>query len=199
MTKREFLDSLEQGLSGMPKNEIAGRLAFYSEMIDDYMEEGFTEEEAVAKIGSVEQVVSEVIADIPFTKLLKEKFKAKGEIKGWEIVLIVLGFPIWFSLLVGTFAIVVSLYAALWSIVVSLWACFGAFVGAAVGGTLGGILFACTGNPIAGFSIFGGGIVCAGLAIFAFYGCKAVTQGVLWFTKNAAVAIKKCFVKKEKI
>lgn len=199
MNKQEFLDELKKGLSGMPKNEIAGRLAFYSEMIDDYMEEGMTEEEAVAKIGSVEEITAEIIADIPFSTLLKEKLKAKGEIKGWEIVLIAVGFPIWISLLVGIISVAVSLYAALWSVVVSLWACFGALVGAAVGGVLGGILFICTGNAFAGFALLGCGIVCAGLAIFAFYGCKVVTQGVLWFTKNAAVAIKKCFVKKEKI
>ncbi len=199
MRKQEFLDKLKQGLSGMPKDDVEERLAFYSEMIDDYMEEGMAEEDAVAKIDSVDEIVTDVIADTPLTKLLKEKIKGQRAPKAWEIVLIVLGFPIWFSLLVAVFAIVVSLYAALWSIVFSLWAVFGAFVAAAVGGTLGGVLFACTGNPIAGFAIFGGGVVCAGLAIFAFYGCKGLTKGVLWFTKNAAVAIKKCFIEKEKI
>ena len=203
MKKQEFLDGLKQGLAGMPKHEVAGRLAFYSEMIDDYMEEGLSEEEAVAKIGPVDEVVSEVIADIPFITLLKEKIKNKRRLKGWEIALIALGFPIWFSLLVAVFAVlfsaVVSIYAGCWSVMISLWAAFGTLAGGGIGGVLGSILFLCTGNALAGFAILGGGLVCAGLAIFAFYGCKEATKGVLWLTKKIAVAIKKCFIKKEKI
>lgn len=199
MRKQEFLNKLKQGLSGMPKDDVEERLAFYSEMIDDYMEEGLLEEEAVAKIGSVDEIVADVIADTPFTKLLKEKMKGQRALKAWEIVLIVLGFPIWFSLLVGIFSIAISLYAVLWSVIVSLWAVFGALVGTAVGGVLGSILFIYTGNMLSGFLVLGGGIACAGLAIFAFYGCKEATKGVLWLTKKIAVAIKKCFIKKEKI
>jgi uncharacterized membrane protein len=47
MTKQEFLDRLAKKI---PKDEREERLAFYSEMIDDRMEEGMTEAEAVASI-----------------------------------------------------------------------------------------------------------------------------------------------------
>ena len=39
MTKQEFLAELRRGLSGLPQNDIEERLNFYSEMIDDRMEE----------------------------------------------------------------------------------------------------------------------------------------------------------------
>ncbi len=198
MRKQEFLEQLKKGLAGMPKSEIEERLTFYSEMIDDYMEEGLSEESAVAKIGSVEEVVSQVIADIPLTKLVREKIKIKRRLKDWEILLIVLGFPVWFSLLVGALSIVFSLYVALWSVVVSLWAAFGALIGSGVGVTLGSLLFLCMGNAASGFVFLGGGLVCIGLAIFSFYGCKAVTKGVLWLTKSIVVGIKRSFMKKEK-
>ena len=46
MRKAEFLRELEKRLQGLPKDEIDSRLAFYSEMIDDRIEDGKTEEEA---------------------------------------------------------------------------------------------------------------------------------------------------------
>ncbi len=42
MTKQEFIAELRKGLSGLPKKELEERLTFYSEMIDDRMEEGLT-------------------------------------------------------------------------------------------------------------------------------------------------------------
>ena len=56
MNKQEFLDRLRKGLSGLPQAEREERLLFYSEMIDDRMEEGLTEEEAVAALGSLEEI-----------------------------------------------------------------------------------------------------------------------------------------------
>ncbi len=52
MNKREFLQKLENGLSGLPREDIEQRLSFYAEMIDDRIEDGFSEEEAVAGIGT---------------------------------------------------------------------------------------------------------------------------------------------------
>ena len=56
MNKQSFLDALKEKLYGLPWQELKERLDFYSEMIDDRMEEGITEEEAVAAIEIVEDV-----------------------------------------------------------------------------------------------------------------------------------------------
>ena len=71
MTKHDFLELLEEKLSGLPEKELAERLPFYGEMIDDRMEEGLSEEEAVAAIGNVEDIVSQVLEDTPINKLVK--------------------------------------------------------------------------------------------------------------------------------
>ena len=47
MTKLKFMERLSAGLECLPVEQRKERLTFYSEMIDDYMEEGHTEEEAV--------------------------------------------------------------------------------------------------------------------------------------------------------
>ena len=52
MSKQEFLAQLRKSLSGLPQEDIEERLTFYSEMIEDHIEEGLPEEEAVSAVGS---------------------------------------------------------------------------------------------------------------------------------------------------
>ena len=76
-------------LSFLPWEEAEERIDFYSEMISDQMEEGLSEEEAVAKIGSVEDIVSQILSDIPLSKLVKEKIKPKRKMGAWEIIFLI--------------------------------------------------------------------------------------------------------------
>ena len=50
MTKAEFLSVFKKKLSALPRKEREEGLSFYTEMIDDRMEEGLSEEEAVAEV-----------------------------------------------------------------------------------------------------------------------------------------------------
>ncbi len=197
MSKQEFLTRLRKGLSGLPKNVIEEHLTFYGEMIDDRMEEGLSEEEAILQIGSVDDIVSQIVADIPLTKPVNGKINLKKRLQAWEIVLLILGSPIWISILIAAFAVVLSVYVVLWSLIVALWAVFASIVGCAVGSIISGIIFAINGNGIQGVAMTAAGIVCAGLSIFMFYGCKAVTDVTLMLTKKIAIWIKNCFIKKE--
>jgi uncharacterized membrane protein len=199
MTKNEFLIQLIQGLSSLPQSEIEDRVSFYSEMIADRMEEGLSEEEAVADIGGVETVVDQIIADTPLVSIIKERIKRRKKLGAWGITLIAVGSPIWISLIVAAFAVVIAAYASIWAVVVSLWASFAAMLGSSVGGVLGGILFVGLGKTTAGFGLIGAALVCGGLSILTFYGCKHVTVAMAWLTKKIALFIKKCFTKKEKI
>ena len=95
MGRFEFLAALREGLSGLPQEDIEERLSFYAEMIDDRIEDGMTETEAVSSLGSVESIVEQTIAQIPLAKLVRKKIKKERKMKPWEIVLIALGSPIW--------------------------------------------------------------------------------------------------------
>lgn len=197
MNKIEFLEKLRSGLSGLPQDEIDERLSFYGEMIDDRIEDGLSEEEAVSQIGSVEEIVSQTVADIPLAKLVKEKVKPNRKLRAWEIVLLAVGSPIWVSLLIAAVAVVFSIYVSLWSVIISLWAAFGSIVGGGAGAVAAGVIFICTDNVIAGIAMIGAGLVLAGLSIFFFFGCKAATKGIIILTKQIARGIKNCFIKKE--
>ena len=115
------------------------------------MEEGLSEDEAVSAIGTVDKIVEEIIGEIPLSKIAKEKIKPKRRMKAWEVVLLILGSPLWISLILAAFAVVLAVYASLWSVIVSLWAVFASIAGCAFGGVTAGPidrLFA-YGNPYA--------------------------------------------------
>ena len=196
MTKTEFLSELKKGLSGLPEEDITRSIEFYIEMIDDRIEDGKTEEEALADIGAVKDVVSQILSEIPISKLIKEKVKRR-RLGALEIVLLALGSPIWLSLLVAAFAVIISVYAVIWSIVVSFWAVFAAFVGGSLGGIAAGVIFICTGNLLAGLAMIAASFILAGLSVFSFFGCKTATKGtVVVLTKKIALGIKNCFIRK---
>ncbi len=197
MNRQEFITELRTKLCGFPEKEIRERIDFYVEMIDDRIEDGLSEEEAVSQIGSVEDIAAQVIADIPFSKIAKEKIKSRRRLKAWEIVLISLGSPIWLSLAIAAFSVMISLYAVIWSAIIFVWAVFASLVACAIGGVLAGIAFAVIGNEFSGIAIICAGIVSAGVAIFFFFGCKATTKGVLLLTKKIVLGIKMSFIKKE--
>ena len=196
MTKQEFFAQLREKLSGAPQSEIEDRLIFYGEMIDDRIEEGMSEEDAVAAVGDVDSIVSEIISAIPMSAIVKEKTKSKKKMKAWEIVLLVLGSPIWLSLLVAAIIIIVAVYISIWSIVISLWAVGAAMAGCALGSIAILVLNCMYGSVWTGLAFLGAGLVLAGISIFWFFGCKALTKCVVLLTKKIILWIKKLFVRK---
>lgn len=199
MNKQEFLTRLRVGLTGLPQEEIAERVSFYHEMIDDRVEDGLTEEEAVTEIGSVETVIRQIVAETPLPKLVREKMKSNRRLRGWEIVLLVLGSPLWLALLIAAAAVVFAVYAVIWALVVSLWAVELALAVSAVGCLGGGVVLLCQGDATRGLLGIAAALVLAGLSILGFYGCRALTKGVVWLTKKIALGIKSLFLRKENV
>ena len=197
MLKQEFLAQLRKKLSGLPRNDIEERLTFYSEMIEDRKEEGLSEEEAVSAVGTVDEIAVQAVADIPLAKIAKERIRPKRRLKVWEIILLTLGSPIWLSLGIAAAAVIFSLYVFLWAVIISLWAVFASLAACSAGGVLVCAVFAIGGNGAAGIAMLAAGIICAGLCVFMFFGCRAAVKGVLILTKKTAVWIKNCFIKKE--
>lgn len=197
MNKQEFLAELRKGLSGLPQDDIEERLAFYNEMLEDRIEEGFSEEEAVAAAGSVEEIVGQAVDDIPLAKIAKERIRPKRRLKAWEIVLLALGSPVWLSLGIAAAAVVLAIYVSLWAVIVSLWAVFGALAVCAIASVPGCVIFATGGNIAPGLAILSAGMICAGFSIMMFCGCKETTKGILMLTKKITTWMKNCFIKKE--
>ena len=198
MNKAQFLEDLRSRLSGLPRQELDERLVFYSEMIDDRIEDGLDEEAAVAEIGPADKVARQIMEDIPLSALVKERVRSNRSPKAWEIVLLVLGFPLWFPLLIAAGAVLLSLYAVLWALVLSLWAVEFSLIVSAFAGVAGGIFLLLRGSAVQGLTLISAGLVLAGLAIFLFYGCVAAVKGSVQLTKKLALGLKSLFVGKER-
>lgn len=197
MNKQEFLSRLEAALSGLPQEELRERLSFYRESIDDRMEEGFSEEAAVAELGPLDAIVSQILAETPLPALVRERIRPRGRTPVWVILLLVLGFPLWFPLLAAAFVILLSLYAVLWSVILCLWAAELALAASALGALAVGILSLFRGEASRGLLAIGAGLALAGLSVFLFFGCKAASQGALVLTGKIALWVKSLFLRKE--
>ena len=197
MNKQEFLEKLEKKLSALPKSDLKERLNFYSEIIDDNIEEGLSEEDAVSKIGELDEITAQILSDYSPSSPERKKKPQKRTIKGFEIVLLILGLPLWLPLLIAAFAVVFSLYASLWAIVISVWAIFGSFIGCTVGALISGFVYIFNANIFGGILMIGVGLICAGLAILFFFGCKLITRISILPVKPLFKYVKNLFVKKE--
>ena len=193
MKKKEFLDALSKRLSGLPKREREERVNFYREMIDDRIEEGIPEEEAVAGVGTVDGIVSQIMADRPAVASDPPKKSGGGRIG--LILLLLLGFPVWFPILLSLFitvvSVVFSLFVALWAIEISLAA-------GAVGGVGSFFVMLATGQPGTAFLTLGVALVSGGLAILLFFGAVAATRALGRVIVGAYRRIVGLFKRKEK-
>lgn len=195
MTKAEFLATLRQRLNGLSQEDIAERVAFYSEAIDDRMEDGLTEEEAVEQMGAAGDIAARILHENVSTSTAP--IKQKRQMSALVIILLILGSPVWISLLAAAFSIVISIYAVIWSIVVSVWSVGVALAASAIGCLAVTVLLFISGNINIAIAALAIALFCAGLSIFVFAGCKYVGIGAAILTKKTTLWIVGLFKRKD--
>lgn len=183
MNKEQFLTELAAALAGLPEDDIEKSLEYYSEIIDDRTEDGLSEEEAVAALGTITEIRAQIIKDTPLPKIIKEKVKPKRSFRGWEIAVIIIGFPLWFPLLIAAAAVILSVYVTLWSVIIAFFAIDIAFFAAALAGILASLPVFITGNAASGFLLIGAGLLSAGFGILWCFLCIGTAKGIVWLTK----------------
>ena len=200
MKRVEFLKELKAQLWALPEADRQNSLDYYSEMIDDRMEDGLTEEEAVAAIGNLDEIVQQILGETPRPPVVVEPAKkgkpAKDNTKTWLIILLILGSPVWIPLLASAAATVLSVYVSLWSVVIVLYVVAVALVAAAIGCFIG--CFFMIGKLGAILVAVGAALVCAGLGILLFMLGNLAAKGMVALTKLTWTGIGRCFRGKEK-
>jgi uncharacterized membrane protein len=196
MTKDEFIDQLRKNLSGLPKEEIDDRISFYEEMIDDKIQDGYKEEDVISDLGSPDKVAREIIGDVPLRKIIKERVTPKRSLKAWEIVLIILGFPIWFPLVLAILIIFLSGFIVIWSLMLSIVVVDISFVTAG-GGAIGvGFMTFFNNSKSFGTFEFGIGIFSIGLGLLLVFFTKSIITALVKVTKKMLVGTKNLVVGK---
>ena len=161
MTKADFLQLLERALAQLPEEERQANLEYYSELLDDMLEEGMTEVEATAKLGSPSQIAQSILQEVPLGKLVSTRMKPKS---GWTplaIVLAVVGSPVWVPLLLLAAALVLSLFVSIWALGVAAVAVVVGLAVAVVAAPILAIRAAVLTLPL-GLLLLGGGLVLLG-------------------------------------
>lgn len=175
MSKEVFLNALRMRLSSLPQKEIDERVSFYEEMIEDRIDEGKTEEEAINEIGTVDEIVEQIASETPLVNLVKERIRPKRRIKAWEIVLIILGFPFWFPLVIVALILSLVFYLLMWLFVIITYTIEAALTGSGIYGFIAFFMYL-FGNGEVNISMLGMGIMCLGASVlFVFLTGKAFT------------------------
>lgn len=197
MNKAEFLAALREKLSGLPEEDFNRSVDYYTEMIDDRMEDGMSEEEAVACLGSMDEIITQILSEVSLPKLVKEKVKPKRALAVWEIILIIISAPIWFPIVLSVVTTILSAYLSIWMMVLSLYlldlsiAISGiAFIGLAIAELLKGA-FAVFG------ALLGFGLVALGVSILLFFTFNLITKGIIYVSKKVLLGIKSLFIRKK--
>lgn len=196
MTKLQFILALRNRLDAHPKEDWEQALEYYNELIDDRMEDGISEEEAVAAIGSVDTIAEQLLSDHPLPKPVTKKAEQTRP-KAGVIILLIAGAPVWLSLLACALAIVICLYAGVFSVVVSLFATSVALGICAPMILLLGIQALVTSGIAIGLVYWGLALVCAGLSVFLWIGGHYCIKSCIWISKKCWLWMKSLFLRKE--
>ena len=186
---------LREELSSLPRREREEQLRFYSELIDDRMEDGWSEKAAIARLGAPNRLASRILRDANEESEKKHSSK-RSRFSPFTITLLILGSPIWLSLLLSFYAVIFSLLVSLWAVMICLYAVGIGIVGCGIGGIAGGILF-CLQYPLTGIALLGCGLLCLGMSIWAVKGCALARIGFWSLTKKTGSLFILPFRRKE--
>lgn len=196
MNKAEFLSVLRLNLCGASEQDIKKAEDFYAEMIDDRVDSGMSEEEAVASLTPPEDAARSILLEMPLGKLIKTKARSSRKLSPLEIVLLILGFPVWGAFAVAALAIFLSVYLSLWAIVISLYAANLSVAVSVLACIVLSVVMFVHGSAATGVFVIGAAVACMGLAVLMFFGFNYVAKGLIYLSKLCVKGIKSLFVKR---
>lgn len=195
MNKDEFLNNLCHALKGLPYEEVNKTLDYYSELIDDAVEDGADEKTFIASLEDAETIAERITDETSIRKLVAREVKGK-RFSVPAIILIIVGSPVWLSILIAVAASLLALYVSVWSVVVSFFAADVAFAASAVLAVVA-MPFVFAESVAKALFFLGTAIACAGIAILGFFGCVWCTKKLIQFTMFIVRKIKYKFIRKE--
>lgn len=101
MNKNDFLVQLQMKLGKYGITNSSQYVGYYSEYLDDLMENGYSEQDAVQKVGTPEKVLLSVLADndVQIPKMTNRL----------QTILLLLGAPIWGPVMIAGYIILCAL------------------------------------------------------------------------------------------
>lgn len=191
MNKVEFLNELTLCLHEMKDTEKNKFIVYYDEMISDYMENGMTEETAVNKIGIPKKIAEELINNNDNVKI---DLPSSGN-KVLNLVLTIIGFPLWGSVLLSVILLVFSIYVMIWCVPFATAAGSVGFLASSILGIIGSP-FVMAKNISVGMIQLGTGIAAIGISLILGIVTIQLSKKFIVITKNFNRKLTALFRKK---
>lgn len=117
MNKETYLDALETELKQYEITDYMRYIEYYRELIEDSIEDGKTELEALDNLGDAQSVVKRILSE------QRDLFikKPKGKLHPGVLILLVLGSPLWLSLLVALMCVLFAIFIIILIAYFILW------------------------------------------------------------------------------
>ena len=173
MNKQEFLAALARELEPLPREERERTLTYYGELIDDRLEDGQDEGEVIQSLGAPKAVAEELLGEE------EQPLAPNRGLRVWLVVLLVLGFPLWGSLLLTAALVLLCVFVCLY---------IPAFVlGVLALSLLAGAVLGAVGTPfLIADTGLAAGLFQLGLAV-GMLGLAALCAVGFWYTGKATV------------
>lgn len=183
MNKAKFTRELERNLKILGSEERRKFITYYDEIIEDYIENGLCEEDAILKIGAPKSIADEILGGQDAVIIGKPSSARKV----LNISLLILGFPLWGSLLLALILCILSAYIVIW--------CVPFTTGAVALSLFAASLISTVGSPFVIADVPAAGIVQLGLGI-ASMGISILTALLTIFLAEKFVKVTKAFTHK---
>ncbi len=195
MKKEYFKNEVRRLLAGYSDEDIEKALEFYEEAIDDRMEDGMGEDEAVAAVGTPEEVARQIQMDQPLSKLVKQKVKEKEGMSTGKLVAIILTSPFWLPLAIVALTFVFVFVVVIMSLLFAALIVVGSLIAAAAGAILAGLVSVAFGGGFGSVISIGAAMVLLGIGILLIIPAKAISKGSVKLIGRFMRWIKHFFVK----
>ena len=195
MTKNEFLKEVSKRFKSLDESDRQKGIDYCCEIID-----GLSEEEAVASLGGADRFAESFLSELAQSKGDGTQIAAskKRKLATWEILLLVLGSPLWLSLILAAAAILMSIYITIWSVVLSFavtdlaLALSGvASIGCAI------VYMVLLGGVNRMIFLIGAGLALIGVSIFMYYLCKWLFVAAVMLSKGIFIKLKNSLERRE--
>ena len=197
MNRAEYLDEIKSKLLGLSESDIDKALEFYKEALDDRMEDGLSEEQAINAVGTADEVADQILMDTPLPKLVSATVKPKRAMRAWEIVLLILGAPLWIPLVITVFALALTVVCVIFSLIIAVVAIVFAFIVGGLAALIAGLVGFIAGDGIVALAKFGAALIMIGAGALLFLPCKSLVLWLIELCGRFFKWIKKQFVKRK--
>lgn len=125
----QYLERLGRALGALSEDDRTASIDYYREMIQDRLESGMSEREAVQDLEPPESAAAAITNELPALPRAIANGRRLGEPLFW--ILLIVGSPVWLTIMALLLLVILGAYLLIWASILIIWAFAG--IGLAAG------------------------------------------------------------------